>query len=113
VDLPLVVFFSPFLVVVVVSSVVNGDGLLNFVLASSAVVRPNRELSKPCELMWLKPGLFIGPYPFGPPVPPPLRPWAITYVDNDIKPAATASPNFASLVSFIISLHCGVVLHLR
>ncbi len=107
-DLPFVViFFFPFLVVVVVSSVV-GDvvGLLNLVLASSAVVRPNSEFVKPCELIWLSPGLFIGPNPFGPPVPPPLWPWAITYVDNEIKPAATASPNFASLVSFIIPLHC-------
>jgi len=74
-DLPLVVvFFLPFLVVVVVSSVVVGDGLLNCVLASSALVRPNSELDKPCELMWLSPGLFVGPYPFGPPVPPPLWP---------------------------------------
>ena len=56
-----VVFFLPFLVVVVVSSVVVEDELSNFVLASSAVVRPKSELDKPYELIWLSPGLFIGP----------------------------------------------------
>ena len=40
----------------------------NFVLFPSALVRPGSELLYPCGLIWFKPGLFVGPYPWGPPV---------------------------------------------
>src|SRR6266699_6542489 len=51
--------------------------------------------------MWLNPGLFIGPYPFGPPVAPPLRPWAMAPIVSATKPDVTTIATFDSIDNFI------------
>jgi hypothetical protein len=56
--------------------------------------------------MWLNPGLFIGPYPFGPPVAPPLRPWAMAPIVNATKPVATTIAAFDSIDNFITFPFC-------
>src|SRR4029453_4029993 len=71
-------------------------------LFSSALVRPASELSYPCWLMWvLTPGLFVGPYPFGPALRSALFPCAITPTVKAANPAATEAATFASTDTFI------------
>ena len=61
----------------------------------------NKELLYPCGLMWVSPGLFVGAYPLGPPVPLSLCSCAMAPMVKATKPTATAAATFVSIDSFI------------